>query len=320
MSDPSHNQKVTRDYSLDLLRGVAVAGMFFFSLVATFSDSLPLLLLHNIPGRFLPGDLVLSLFLFSSGVSLSLMRQRYASSFDSGMWLKLIRRLSWMVLVSLFITPFSVGEPFGMDEMMLNLVLTIPALFIIGLGEFVNLGAIFFIWVLIAVLGKFGQLVDPTISYLGGYPLCFAWMPMVLAGSLTTSRNYLTSIQRSAIWIVTLLILCIFSGPPDKLNLAPSFGALSALIGELFLDIFKRSKLRLVWLEYFGSKPLRMWVLMFALLGPLRFYAETSLNQSQLTFRPAEAVSMALLWMLASYGISKGIDRVRRANASATGR
>jgi hypothetical protein len=320
MSRQFPNQVALRDHSLDLLRGVAVAGMFFFSFVATLSDSLPLLLLHNIPGRFLPGDLVLSLFLFSSGVSLSLVRRRYASSFDRAMWLKLIGRLSRMVAVSLFITPFSVGVPFGMDEMMLNLVLTLPALFIIAFGDLISWSVIVFIWGLVAILAKSGQLIDSSTSYLGGYPLSFVWLPIILAGSLTGSQMNMSSIRRSSIWLVVFLFFCFFSGAPDKLNLTPSFGALSALVGELCLFVFRRFKLRSSWLEYFGSKPLRMWVLMFLLLGPLRLYAETKLNALQLGFGTAEAVLMGLLWMLASYGISKGIDRRRGSSASAAAR
>ena len=320
MSPHSLNKDDSRDSSLDFLRGVAVAGMFFFSFIATLSDSLPLLLLHNIPGRFLPGDLVLSLFLFSSGVSLSLVRQRYASTFDRDMWLKLIGRIFRMVLVSLFITPFSVGVPFGMDEMMLNLVLTIPALFIIGLGELLSWSVVVFIWGFVAILARSGHLIDSSTSYLGGYPLSFVWLPIVLAGSLTGSQMYLNPIRRIAIWLVVFLFFCLFDASPDKLNLTPSFGALSALVGELCLVIFRRFKLRLPWLEYFGSRPLRMWVLMFLLLGPLRLYAETKLNASQLSFGPTEAVLMALLWMLASYGISKGMDKRRGSSASAAAR
>jgi len=320
MSRQFPNQVALRDHSLDLLRGVAVAGMFFFSFVATLSDSLPLLLLHNIPGRFLPGDLVLSLFLYSSGVSLSLVRRRYASSFDRSMWLKLIGRLSRMVVVSLFITPFSVGVPFGMDEMMLNLVLTLPALFIIGFGDLISWSVIVFIWGLVAMLARSGQLIDSSTSYLGGYPLSFVWLPIILAGSLTGSQMNLSSIRRSSVWLVVFLFFYFFSGAPDKLNLTASFGALSALVGELCLLVFRRFKLRSSWLEYFGSRPLRMWVLMFLLLGPLRLYAETELNTSQLSFGTAEAVLMALLWMLASYGISKGIDRRRGSSASAAAR
>ena len=320
MSSNSPNYDVSRDHSLDLLRGVAVAGMFFFSFVATLSSSLPILLLHNIPGRFLPGDLVLSLFLFTSGISLSLVRRRYESSFDRGMWLKLISRLSRMVIVSLFITPFSIGEPFGMDEMMLNLVLTIPALFIIGLGEVLSFSVIVFIWGLVAALGKFGQLVDPGVSYLGGYPLSFAWLPIVLAGSLAAPWVSFSSVVRCAIWFTLFISFYFLSGSPDKMNLAPSFGALSALAGELCLVTFRRLNLRLLWLEYFGSKPLRMWVLMFVLLGPLRLYAETTLHEARFKFGPVEAVLMALLWMIASYAISKWIDRWKKVSASEAAR
>jgi hypothetical protein len=130
----------------------------------------------------------------------------------------------------------------------------------------------------------------------------------------------LSSIRRSSVWLVVFLFFYFFSGAPDKLNLTPSFGALSALVGELFLFVFRRFKLRSLWLEYFGSRPLRMWVLMFLLLGPLRLYAETKLNTSQLSFGSTEAVLMALLWMLASYGISKGMDKRWGPSASAAAR
>jgi len=96
-----------RDAQLDLLRGVAVAGMFFFSFVGTLSDALPMVLVHNFPGRLFIGDFVLSLFLFCSGISLAMVFRRYGTVYSLELWRKLGKRLSQMLLVSLFITPFS---------------------------------------------------------------------------------------------------------------------------------------------------------------------------------------------------------------------
>lgn len=293
-----------RDHSLDLLRGVAIAGMFFFSFVATLSDSLPLLLLHNISGRFLPGDLVLSLFLFTSGISLTLLRSRYKSFLNRDMWRKLIGRLSRMLIVSLIITPFSVGVPLGMDEMMLNLVLTIPALLIIGLGESFIWGAILVIWLSLALLVKAHSLPGSPDEYLGGYRLAFVWLPIVLAGALTGAGSIL---RRCAIWLVLLVITSLLSGWPDKMSLTPSFGVLSVLVGEVSLWIFRRFNLRLGWLEYFGTKPLQMWVLMFVLLGPLRLYAEVALKREQFSFSPTVAVAISMVWMASSYFISRAL-------------
>jgi predicted acyltransferase len=65
----------SRDRQLDMLRGIAVMGMFFYSVVGTLSRNLPPTLEHNVIGKLRLGDFVLSLFLFSSGISLALANQ-----------------------------------------------------------------------------------------------------------------------------------------------------------------------------------------------------------------------------------------------------
>jgi len=59
-----------------------------------------------------------------------------------------------------------------------------------------------------------------------------------------------------------------------------------------------------------------MWCLMFVLIGPARLYAETKLHARQLTLGSGEAVIIAMLWMMMSYAMSQGWDKLGTARHS----
>ncbi len=319
----------TRDPQLDLLRGIAVAGMFFFSFVLTLSDSLPMILAHNIPGKLLPGDFVLSLFLFCSGISLAMIRSRYPRLSDLALWRRLGTRIAQMVLVSLFVTPFSVGRVLGMDEMMLNVVLTIPSLIIIGLGPRVIWVATVVVWCAYLVLARLALVPETPSQYLGGYQMAIFWLPMLLGGALVYSLAH-CHMQRArceghmercewemarqlGVWLALSLGAILVSGWPDKMRVNPAFGCLSVALCIVVLGGLRQFSLRCRWLEYFGSKPLRMWGLMFCLLGPVRLYGEMELQRSVLNLSPTSAVLISISWMGCCYFISRGYDRVALA-------
>jgi len=297
-----------RDTQLDLLRGVAVAGMFFFSFVATLSDSLPEILTHNVPGKLLVGDFVLTLFLFCSGVSLALVSSRYTTVWTREVWRKLIVRILQMVGVSVFITPFSAAAVLGMDEMMLNAVLTLPAFLVIACGRVWIVLCALGVWVLRDIFVSIGVVPALPTVYLGGYPLAVFWLPIMLGGALAWSRTEREIARQLMVWTALLVVVVMLSGWPDKMALAPSFGVLSVCVGLGTLLVFRRYGVRCHWLEYFGSKPLRMWCLMFCLLGPIRLYASVMYKRMALSESPFTAVVVSLFWMGCCYLISKGWD------------
>jgi len=304
-----------RDRQLDLVRGVAVAGMFFFSLVAALSNSLPTILTHNVPGSLLPGDLVLSLFLWASGASLTIMFNRYKTLKNWGLWRKLIKRLTQMIVVSIIVTPFSAGSLLGMDEMMLNVVLTIPALVVVSFGPKITYLIIFGIWIAHEVAVSLGLIPSLPPIYLGGYPLAIFWLPILLSGSLSYNLSWGELKRSSPLWgALTAMAICGL-GKADKMSITASFGALSVFIAIGLLAIFRRYQVTSSYLEYFGSKPLRMWFLMFCLLGPIRLYAEShQLVGLALSLSPSLAVVGSLGWMMTCYGISRGCDFFKTHN------
>jgi hypothetical protein len=299
---------ISRDRQLDLLRGVAVAGMFFFSVVATLSDSLPLFLAHNVQGHLLPGDFVLSLFLFCSGISLAMVSARYQSLRVWEMWRKLGVRLLQMLAVSLFVTPFSTGTVLGMDEMMLNAVLTIPALLIIIGGRWCVWLVTVFTWLAQVGLLQSHTIVESSGVYLGGYSCAVFWLPILLGGALVMGVPMREMLQQLGAWCLLCVVATLVSGWPDKMSLNVSFGVCSVILGVVLLVLFRRFSVRCEWLEYFGSKPLRMWGLMFCLLGPVRLYAEVEAKQLSLSLSPVAAVAGSVAWMGCCFLLSKWWD------------
>jgi hypothetical protein len=299
-----------RDAQLDLLRGVAVAGMFFFSCIASLSDALPIALAHNVPEQLLPGDFVLSLFLFCSGISLAMARSRCQSL---SAWLVVRKfgiRICQMLLVSLFVTPFSVGAVFGMDEMMLNAVLTVPALLIIGMGRRLTWVLAVLVWIVQIVLVRSQTIAEVPVEYLGGYARAWFWLPIMLGGALVWSRSLNEIVQQLVVWVVLLAMTVLSFGWPDKMSLNVPFGVLSVTLGVALLAVFRRCNARCPWLEYFGSKPLRMWVLMFCLLGPVRLYAEVEEQQVSLSLSPVAAMVGSMTWMACCFVLSKWWDGI----------
>jgi peptidoglycan/LPS O-acetylase OafA/YrhL len=300
----------SRDRQLDLLRGIAVMGMFFFSLVLSLSNTLPSVLEHNVSGRLLPGDLVLSLFLFSSGVSIALLRSRYGNVWDRDLWRKVAKRLGVMLAASVFITPFSVGAFLGMDEVMLNAVLTVPALVLSGMGLAINSIVMAAIVAAYEMVTTWGMQVPFSSVYLGGYSGAIFFLPVMLAGVLVCHEWRNRSLPHALAWLGVLALAWYYFGTPDKLTVTPSFIALSCCICALLLYLLGRFHATNRCLEYCGRHSLRMWILMFVLLGPVRIYAEISLHAKELSLPWWQAVIVAVGWMGMSYFISRGWDRV----------
>jgi len=293
-----------------MLRGIAVMGMFFYSVVGTFSGNLPALLEHNITGKLLPGDFVLSLFLFSSGMSLSILRSRFDSLWRIPLWKSIAKRLGMMLLASAFITPFSTGTFGGMDEVMLNATLTIPTLLTATGGAVTVFGLFACLSLLYYTLPALGVTAIPPETYLGGYQGAVFFLPVLAGGALVSPSWRKSSLRHASIWGVVSVVLWVLTGTPDKLSLTPSFMALSCFVSALTLVVLGRFSITNNWMEHCGRHSLRMWSLMFVLLAPARLYAETNLRSRQLTFTAWEAVCIAFVWMGISYALSQGWDKL----------
>lgn len=300
----------SRDRQLDMLRGVAVMGMFFYSLVGTFSRNLPALLEHNIAGKLLPGDFVLSLFLFSSGMSLSMLRGRYDTVWCMPLWKSVAKRLGMMLLASTFITPFSTGTFGGMDEVMLNATLTIPTLVLASSGILTVTSVCASLSLLYYALPALGVNIIPTELYLGGYRGAVFFLSVLAAGAFVSDSWRDRALVHSLTWSVVSIVLYALTGAPDKLTLTPSFMALSCFVSAFTLFALGRFSITNNWMEYCGRHSLRMWCLMFVLLAPARLYAETNLRARQLSFTAWEAVLVALAWMAVSHALSRGWDKL----------
>ncbi|MEY4700707.1 MAG: hypothetical protein RL326_894 [Pseudomonadota bacterium] len=285
-------------------------GMFFYSVVGTLSRNLPPILEHNVAGKLRLGDFVLSLFLFSSGMSLAIVRSRHETLWRLPLWKSIAKRLGLMLFASAIITPFSVGAFGGMDEVMLNAALTIPTLLLASVGLAMNIAVIVSITLLYYTLPHFGVSVISSVEYLGGYKGAIFFLPVLAAGTLVYSSWRDRALRHSYIWALVTGGAWVLLGPPDKLLLTPSFTALSCLIGTATLYSLGRFSIGNTWMEYCGRHSLRMWCLMFVLLAPLRLYAETKLHARQLDFEPWTAVAIALLWMGISYASSRGWDHL----------
>lgn len=291
-------------------------GMFFYSVVGTLSRDLPPLLEHNIPGKLRLGDFVLSLFLFSSGMSLAILRRRYDTLWRLTLWTSTIKRLSLMLFASAFITPFSTGRFGGMDEVMLNAILTVPTLLLASAGTLTNTAVIIFIALIYYVLPLLGMTTFPSVQYLGGYKGAIFFLPVLAAGTLVSHSWRERALRHTCVWALMTAGMWTLLGTPDKMLLTPSFMALSCCVSTLTLYALGRFSICNTWMEYCGRHSLRMWCLMFVLIGPARLYAETNLHARQLTLGSGEAVIIAMLWMMMSYAMSRGWDKLGAARHS----
>ena len=101
--------------------------MIFFSVYIRLNSE-PDFLIHNVSNSVHTGDFVLPMFLFAGGISSVLFIQKRRSWSLGKFLFDLIERVGKLLLVAMFITPFSVGEIFHIDELMLYIVLFVVSL------------------------------------------------------------------------------------------------------------------------------------------------------------------------------------------------
>ncbi len=295
-----------RIHSIDVFRGISILLMVFFTLILRLSDSLPDVLIHNVRESLHIGDFVLPMFLFASGISLVFFMKK-RKTLQSKI-LDIVERFGKFVMISLFISSFSAGELFGMDEVMLSAVLFLPVVIMVRFSDRILAGIGIGVFALYFALGLLALLPDFTLHYLGGYPAAIFYLPVMLAGAIA-GKNLDKLKEMFAISVlISLLLLAII--PPYKMSVAPSFMALSVSVSLLTFILVQKARNSAI--EYLGKKPIRYWILMFAvLIVPLDFYT-ISTGEERVSLWWFDAVLVSLIAMVVLYAASKAIDVVMK--------
>lgn len=303
--------------AIDTFRGLSIVLMVFFSLLARLSNELPDVLVHNRSFSLHLGDFVLPMFLFASGMSLVYFVKKRKKGTKQAYTLDIIERFGKLVIISFFLTPFSAGEFLGMDEVMLNAVLFIPAVILIGFSE-MTIAAVG-VGILVAYLSLQQLMLLPDFSghYLGGYPAAVFYLPVMLAGIIAGKRMDKTGKLLLGAVVVALLLLALT--PPYKMSASPSFMMLSVVFS---LAVFAISRnLKIGQLDYLGRNPIRYWVLMFVVfIIPLTFYvAYTGEEPPKFSLDWMTALVLSVISTILLYFVSKIInllqDRVMKRRA-----
>jgi len=294
--------------AIDLFRGVSIALMVFFTLINRLGgDSLPDILLHNVPGSLHLGDFVLPMFLFASGMSLVFFHENRKKKKGMNYALDVVERCGKLALPWVFISLFSSGEFLGMDELMLNILLFIPALILVRFDEKIIAMAALAICVLYLSLYWTNALPDFTAHYLGGYPAAVFYLPVMLAGVIAGRRVERTESMLLPATITAALL--VFLVPPWKMSASPSFMAISVLLS--LATFYAVRNLRENHLEYLGMKPLRYWILMFVLLGiPLTYYMAFRGENALTGIGWPATLAISALCIPLLYVASRALDRL----------
>lgn len=266
---------MSRIAAIDAFRGLSIAAMVFFGILAGLSNNLPWLLQHNVSNEFRPGDLVLPMFLFVSGLSLPYFLERRKSD-PQKLLLDSIGRMGKLLGVGFLFSGFSTGQLLGMDEMVLNAVLFPAAWLMARYGSIITWSILF-----VAILAGYSIVhasIGTTIfekAVLGGYPAAMFYFPVMLAGVIAGKGMVGQGVGGGLDthkWLKTaaaaiagaLLLGLVF--PIDKLHVTPSFMMLGIGVSIAILlgmDVAGRRGLRLPTIEYMGQNPLRYWVFLF---------------------------------------------------------
>jgi len=313
-----------RILAIDRFRGLSIALMIFFTMTVWLSQSLPDILRHNEAESIHFGDFVLPMFLFASGMSLVFFADKRKEKSGTALFLDSMERAGKLVFVWFFIAPFATGELFGMDEIMLNALLSIPALMFVFFPQPVSALASMAVAGFYILLSANRMLPDFSAHYLGGYSGALFYLPVMLGGvvmgkilleSQKNKKNEAKSERALLLFFIASLavsLVLILLVPPYKMSLSPSFMALSISLSLAVYIIC--TKFESAHLERVGKNPLLYWVLMFIVyLVPLSFYELFSGSLLELDWTAAlafSAVSLIPPYLLAK-GIGQAMDIVK---------
>lgn len=303
------DRKKERELNLDSYRGTTIVLMVFYTLCGLFSSDLPFFAKHNFPRSFHFGDLILPMFLYSSGRSLALDAQ--GTLFSSPLILRRIgRRIFKLLLASFLLSFFFTMRLFAMDEIMLNLILFLPCCLFVRLPS---------VWLPILIFSQLGihtvaqvlnLLPDFSERYLGGYRAAIWYLPIMVAGILHQKEKELTG--KLIILSAATCVMLLWVSPPYKLEVRSSFIALSILWCILSFQMLDWSGFRP--LRQTGRKPFRFWILQFLVFViPVRMYCLSNGSFGPLPgIAGGDAVFLALLGTFFLLSLSWGLDRLSR--------
>ncbi|MFH1785021.1 MAG: heparan-alpha-glucosaminide N-acetyltransferase domain-containing protein [Candidatus Micrarchaeota archaeon] len=291
--------------AIDTFRGLSILLMVFFTIILGLCSSLPWLLTHNVPGTLRPGDFVLPMFLFASGMSLVYFDKKKSKNKDY--ILDIIERIGKLVMIWFFLSPISSGEFLGMDEIMLNVLLFMPTLLLIKFSNKEIIIAGLSVFLLYFALQVVGFLPDFNANYLGGYGAAIFYLPVMLAGVI--AGREIENIDKYITPLILFSVIMLILIPPYKLMVTPSFIILSILVSLLFFKLSKKIDIKEI--EYLGKDPIRYWVLMFVVLGlPLLMYADGLDIGLPLKLDWLTAIGLTIVGMVILYMLSKILDIV----------
>jgi len=291
--------------AIDRFRGLSIALMIFFTMGMGLSGP-NALFDHNEPDSIHIGDFVLPMFLFASGMSLVFFADKRKEKGGNALFLDSMERAGKLFFVWIFIAPLATGEWFGLDEIMLNILLSIPALMFVFFPQAFSALASAAVAGFYLILNANGMLPDFSAHYLGGYSGALFYLPVMLGGVIfgkilleaqKNKKSEAKSERALLLFFIASLavsLILIFLVPPYKMSLSPSFMALSISLSLAVYIIC--TKFESTHLEQMGKNPLAYWVLMFVLyLVPLGSYELFSGSLINLDWRIALALSAVSL-------------------------
>lgn len=297
--------KAPRNQAIDIFRGATIFIMVFFTVTALLSDQLPYYAAHNIPDAFHPGDLILPMFLFASGMSLVFFEKKRLKTPPEEFRKIILKRIALLFVVSVSLSHILLGHLLGMDEIMLNLLLFIPSLYLVRLSDKTVLAVSFAVILLHFGLFEAGMLPDYLkTGYLGGYYGAVWYLPVMLGGILCARNQERTKLFVYIFGAATIVMsyFCM----PYKMNLYPTFIPLSIAWGFLFFELSKLIHSDI--LIYYGRTPLRYWVFQIALvMFPVRLYCSYN-AVPHLSIDPGMTLLYGMLASIAAGLLSKAYD------------
>ncbi len=294
--------------AIDTFRGLSIVLMVFFTMLFRLSNRLPDILMHNVKDSLHIGDFVLPMFLFASGMSIVFFARKRQKLKRSTYILDVIERFGKLALIAVILSPFSAAEFFGMDEVMLSALLFLPSLFLIRYSEKVIACVALAVFLFYLGLQNAAMLPDFTQHYLGGYPAAVFYLPVMLCGVIAGKR--INEIEKLLAVLLPVTVLFLLVVPPCKACATPSFMLLSVVFSLAVYLVVRGMENR--HLQYLGQKPIRYWVLMFAvLIVPVTFYAAATESPFPLPLSWIEALVITMACMPVLYLISRAIDSVQ---------